>query len=102
MRLLLFCMILQALALVRSSAGQLPPSEFPFQLREGMLWVVVRVPETPRELEFLLDSGAEASVIDLQTARNIGLTMGTRWVFVVCMPPRKDTGARLRQRRRAE
>ena len=78
MRWLLCWLMFQTLTLVSSPAGELPPNEFFFQFREGMLWVEVRVPETQRKLEFLLDSGAEASVIDLQTARNIDLKLGIK------------------------
>lgn len=58
--------------------GAVSRLEFPFQFREGLLWVEVSVPETNRPLNFLLDSGAEASVINLQTARELDLSLGQR------------------------
>lgn len=51
---------------------------FPVEFREGLLWVKVKVPESARLLNFLLDTGAEASVMNLQTARELGLSLGRR------------------------
>jgi hypothetical protein len=69
-------MLLGSFTLLRSVGGEPGVTGFPFETREGLLWVQVCVPETPRKLEFLLDSGAEASVIDLHTAKEIGLALG--------------------------
>ena len=76
MRRLLFCLFCGAIGLLCCRAGAAAVAEFPIAVREGMLWVEVRIPETQRKLELLLDSGAEASVLDLQTAKDIGLTLG--------------------------
>jgi len=76
MRRLLFCLFRGAIGLLCCRAGAAAVAEFPIAVREGMLWVEVRIPETQRKLELLLDSGAEASVLDLQTAKDIGLTLG--------------------------
>src|SRR5262245_11300981 len=50
--------------------------EFPFQLRDGLIWAEVRTAESSAPLCFLLDSGAGVSVIDLRTAASLGLPMG--------------------------
>src|SRR5262245_25345632 len=51
-------------------------TEVPFQYREGLLWVEVNVSQSERPLNFLLDTGASASVLDLNTARKLGLKLG--------------------------
>jgi hypothetical protein len=43
-----------------------------------MVWLKVRVAGQSAPLNFLLDSGASASVLDLQTARRLGLKLGSR------------------------
>jgi hypothetical protein len=51
-------------------------AEFPFKMRAGLIWVQVESVGGGKPLSFILDSGAEASVIDLQTARNFHLELG--------------------------
>jgi len=58
------------------SAWCAPLSEFPFKLRSGLIWVQVDSPCGGKPLHFILDSGAEASVMDLQTARRLRLELG--------------------------
>ena len=53
-------------------------TEIPFAFRDGMICLKVRVAGQPAALNFLLDSGAGASVLDLQTARRLGLKFGSR------------------------
>ncbi len=70
-----------SLIVVRPHPGQaseLSGAEFPFKFREGLLWVKVQVRESERVLDFLLDSGAQVSVVNLQTAKEIGLQLGQR------------------------
>jgi hypothetical protein len=50
-------------------------TEFDFELREGSIWVQVTIPEAPYALNFLLDSGAETSVIDLSRAKALKLAL---------------------------
>jgi hypothetical protein len=50
--------------------------EFPFEYREGLLWLKVSVQESGKPLNMLLDSGANVSVINLVTARRLGLEIG--------------------------
>jgi hypothetical protein len=67
---------LLALLLQGVSAWSAPLSEFPFKLRSGLIWLQVDGPRGSKPLQFILDSGAEASVIDLQTARRLNLALG--------------------------
>lgn len=53
-------------------------SELPIQFREGLLWVEVNVPQSKEPLHFLVDSGASASVLNLTTARLLGLELGSK------------------------
>jgi predicted aspartyl protease len=53
-------------------------SEFPFQFREGLLWVEVSVSQREEPLHFLVDSGASASVVNLGTAQRLGLELGPK------------------------
>ncbi|MBI3870447.1 MAG: retropepsin-like domain-containing protein [Verrucomicrobia bacterium] len=55
-----------------------PLRELPIQFREGLLWVEVCVPQSKSPLHFLLDSGASASVVNLSTARRLGLELGPK------------------------
>lgn len=65
-------------ALIQVQAA--PPSfaEFPFEYREGFLWVQVQIAEGREPLRFLLDSGAQVSVINLAVAKRLGLTLAER------------------------
>lgn len=58
------------------AADPSPRAEFPFQFREGLLWVEVKVSLCDKPLNFLLDTGASASVVNLSTARRLGLQLG--------------------------
>ena len=51
-------------------------AEFPFQSSEGLLWIEVNFPQSEKPLHFLLDTGAGVSVINLSTAKRIGLKLG--------------------------
>jgi hypothetical protein len=50
----------------------------PFEYRDGMIWVKVSVADRKERLNFLLDSGAGVSVIDVAAARRLGLKLGER------------------------
>ena len=62
------------------SARAASPSlnEFHFEHRGGLIWVKVSVPQSAEPLNFLLDSGAGASVINLRTAQRLGVKLGQR------------------------
>jgi hypothetical protein len=54
------------------------PAEIPFQFREGLIWVKVRVSNSDEPLNFLLDTGAGVSVIDWRTMTRLGLKAGRK------------------------
>jgi hypothetical protein len=64
--------ILAAGAILSSAAEP----EIPFTFSEGLIWVQGRAENTPEPLNFLLDSGATVSVVNLQTAKKLGLKSG--------------------------
>jgi len=65
-----------AVALLRAEAAPTTLTEFPFEFREGLLWIEVDVPQSKKPLNFLVDTGAGVSVINLSTAKRIGLKLG--------------------------
>jgi Aspartyl protease len=65
-----------ALLMQGVSAWSSPVTEFPFKLRAGLIWVQVDVTRGAKALNFILDSGAEASVISLQAAQRLNLALG--------------------------
>ena len=67
-----------AVVLFQAQAGPVIPPEVPFDLREGLIWIKASVPQSPKPLNLLLDTGAGASVISLTTADRLGLKLGTR------------------------
>ncbi len=52
--------------------------EIPFQYRDGYLWLKISVKGYDQPLNFLLDSGAASSVLDLGVARRLGIKLGGR------------------------
>lgn len=52
------------------------PAEIPFEYRDGFIWVEVTIPESRGRLHFLLDSGAQVSVIDSAAAQRLGVKRG--------------------------
>lgn len=51
-------------------------TEIPFSYSDGLIWVKVRAAGQSTPLNFLLDSGAGASVLDLGAARRMGVKLG--------------------------
>lgn len=76
--MLLCCVLVTFAAFVRGETAATPPAEFPFEYREGLLWVQVRVADCQEPLRFLLDTGAEVSVINLDTAKHLGLSLAPK------------------------
>jgi hypothetical protein len=58
------------------SAWAGPAYDLQFELRAGLIWVRVENPQGGKPLNFILDSGAEASVIDTRAAQRLHLEMG--------------------------
>jgi len=61
---------------VRADSSAL--AEFPFKFHDGFLWVQVNVPQSSKPLNFLLDTGASVSVINLNTAQRLKLHLGNQ------------------------
>ncbi len=76
MRFRLCAVLIFAAALAGVQAASVSLAEFPFAFREGLLWVEVTVPQSKKPLNFLVDTGAGVSVINLSTANRIGLKLG--------------------------
>jgi Aspartyl protease len=58
------------------SAHSETPNEIRFQYQEGLIWLKAEVPAKTKSLNFLLDSGAGVSAIDLDRARALGMRIG--------------------------
>ena len=70
---------LLAAVCLQAYAAPLPVSnEFVVDYREGMLWLKVHAPQSSNLLNFLLDSGAGVSVLNLHTARKLNIPLGDR------------------------
>src|SRR5579872_1934730 len=68
-----------AAVVYHAGAATAPPAtDVPFELRDGLIWLQVQLRESPRPLNFLLDSGAGVSVINLPTLQSIGRLRGRR------------------------
>ena len=74
----LLCTLL-ALLLPISAESQVQ-REIHFQYRGGLIWLKVDVSGKSEPLNFLLDSGAGISAIDLQTARSLEIHLGNRQI----------------------
>lgn len=60
-------------------SGRVEAAEkIPFQYRDGLIWVKVTTAASTTPLNFLLDSGAGATVLNLDTARKLGVNLGKR------------------------
>lgn len=77
MRFLLCTLVALLLPLSGKSEAQ---REIHFQYRGGLIWLKVDVTGKSESLNFLLDSGAGVSAIDLQTARSLGLHLGNQQI----------------------
>lgn len=80
-RWILILLILDLGRLYSANAHPAPTQEaleFPMEFRDGLIWVAVSVARPHDPLWFLVDSGASASVLDLQTARRLRLPLGNR------------------------
>ncbi len=97
----LCAVMVYAVALLRAEAAPTTLTEFPFEFREGLLWVEVNVPQSKKPLNFLVDTGAGVSVINLSTAKRIGLKLGREVRFTASKPCSPATGSNECSRRSA-
>jgi hypothetical protein len=75
MRFLLCALVTLLLPLSAKSEVE---REIHFQYRGGLIWLKVLVTGKNEPLNFLLDSGAGVSAVDLQTASSIGVHLENR------------------------
>lgn len=73
-RSVFFTFLIVVVARLGVSPGR--AADIPFRFENGMIWVKVAIAGHDRPLDFLLDSGASATVVDLQTAHDLGLKLG--------------------------
>jgi predicted aspartyl protease len=64
--------------LLQAETATPPVSELPIRFHDGLLWAEVCVPQSKEAMHFLLDSGASVSVVNLNTARRLGLALGPK------------------------
>jgi hypothetical protein len=76
MRLLVFAAVVELL-LPMSARSELP-REIPFRYQDGLIWLKVELAGNKEQMNFLLDSGASVSAIDLHTAQTHGVNLGDR------------------------
>jgi predicted aspartyl protease len=74
MRLFILAWI-AGLLLVFSARSELL-HKIPFQFQDGLIWVQVELAGTKEPLNYLLDSGASGTVIDLETAKACRIHLG--------------------------
>src|SRR6185503_2620048 len=70
------------LAALFQGRGETPAlaTEFPFRFSQGLLCVEVRAPQRSKPLNFLLDSGANVSVLNSSIARELGVKTGKKMI----------------------
>jgi hypothetical protein len=57
------------------AAPQAAARDIPFKFVDGLIWIKVHGTHTGRSLNFLLDSGASVSVLNLRTAKELGMKL---------------------------
>ncbi len=70
---ILVCLFSQV---VPALSGTPCTEELPFKLRDGFVWIQATAPTYSKPLNFLLDSGAQVSVVDSRIAARLGMTGG--------------------------
>jgi len=74
MRFFAYAAVLTSLLAV--SAHSEAPHEIRFRYQDGLIWLKAEVPAKTKSLNFLLDSGAGVSVVDLNQAHAFGMRVG--------------------------
>lgn len=72
----LWILIFLVTTLFEVEAAPTVPNEIPFECQDGFIRVKVSISESAQPLNFLLDTGAGVSTINLATAKRIGLKLG--------------------------
>ena len=73
------CTLLAALLLPIVARSEIL-GEIHCEYRDGLIWLKVEVSRKSEPLNFLLDSGAGISAIDLRTARRLGIHLGNQQI----------------------
>jgi Aspartyl protease len=76
MRLFVFAAVVELLLPI--SARSELPCEIPFRYQDGLIWLKVELAGEKEQMNFLLDSGASVSAIDLHTAHTHRVNLGDR------------------------
>jgi predicted aspartyl protease len=77
-RFWLCAILLSVSRLLQAETAASSVPELSIQFRDGLLWAEVSVPQSKEPLHFLVDSGASASVVNLSTAKRLGLKLGPK------------------------
>jgi hypothetical protein len=77
-----FLLLLLAAVFLQLPAWAKPGAEIPFELRDGLICLNVKVTSTSSPLRFVLDSGAGMSALNLDAARKLKVKLGAP-AFVV-------------------
>lgn len=78
MRFRLCAFLILAARLLQAEVAPSGVVELSIRFQESLLWLEVNVSQREKPLSFLLDSGASVSVINLATARQLGLKLGPK------------------------
>jgi hypothetical protein len=65
-------LMLLSASFARSEAAE----EIRFRYQDGLIWLKVDLPGRTESLNFILDSGAGVSLLDLDRVRTIGMKLG--------------------------
>ena len=71
-------LLLLVTRLLQAESDAVTALELPIRFHDGLLWLEVNVPQSDKPLNFLLDTGASVSVLDLNTAQRLGLKLGSQ------------------------
>jgi Aspartyl protease len=71
-----FIRFLSLAVFITGTTGLQSAVKFPFELREEFIWVTANVTESSEPLNFLLDTGAEVSTLNTETAKRLKLKGG--------------------------
>lgn len=77
-RLLFWAILVFACHWLGAAASSSVTAEFPLQFRDGLLWTEVSAMRSKEPLHFLVDTGASVSVLNLTTAKRLGLKLGPK------------------------
>ncbi len=78
MRLAACALLLLVTRLLQAESDAVTALELPIRFHDGLIWLEVNVPQSDKPLNFLLDTGASVSVLDLNTAQRLGLKLGSQ------------------------